>query len=102
MTNLESSALHQDSSKESQMNLLKKNTIEGTCYTPQQESMLEKKAKTSKDVIPISHPKIPSFKTFVTASNLLSLEEAAAKAFQSEKRFGGRKPSSSIMHLDNM
>lgn len=101
MTNLESSALHQDSSEESQMNLLKRFTIEGTCYTSQQESMLEKKkANTSKDAIPILHPKTPSFKTFVTASNLLSLEEAAAKAFQSEKRFGGRKPISSIMHLD--
>lgn len=76
-------------------------TIEGTCFTPQQENSLEeKKANTSTDAIPVLHPKTPSFKTFVTASSLLSLEEAAAKAFQLEKRFGGRKPISSIMHLD--
>lgn len=61
-------------------------TIEGTCFTPQQENSFRKKANTSKDAIPLIHPKTPSFKTFVTASNLLSLEEAAAKAFQLEKR----------------
>ncbi len=50
---------------------------------PQQENMFEK-ANASKDAIPILHPKTPWSKTFFTASNRLSLEEAAAKAFHLE------------------